>query len=55
MLKSGGILAFTTFSPDNFKEVRSFTGLSLEYKTFDELKEILSEKYKIYIRKNLIT
>lgn len=47
ILKSGGILAFTTFSPDNFKEVRSLTGLSLEYKTFDELKEILSEKYKI--------
>ncbi len=40
-LNSGGILAFSTFSPMNFKEITSLTGLSLKYKSQDELVEIL--------------
>jgi malonyl-ACP O-methyltransferase BioC len=38
-----GILAFTTFSPQNFKELTSITGLTLEYKTKDEIIEILQK------------
>lgn len=40
-LEKDGILAFSTFSPDNFKEVKSLTGLSLSYKTQGELEDIL--------------
>ena len=47
MLKNDGLLAFTTFSENNFKEIRKTTGISLEYKNFTDLKEILAENYKI--------
>ena len=47
ILNSGGILAFTTFSPENFPELKTITGLSLDYKSEDELKEILQKNYKI--------
>jgi malonyl-ACP O-methyltransferase BioC len=40
-LANDGILAFTTFSPQNFKELTSITGLTLEYKTKDEVIKIL--------------
>lgn len=46
-LNKEGILAFTTFSPENFKEIRELTGLALEYKPLDELTLILSKQYKI--------
>ena len=47
MLKKEGILAFTSFSPDNFKEIREITGLSLNYKTFDEMENIFSKNFEI--------
>ena len=47
ILNSDGILAFTTFSPDNFPELVKITGISLAYKTADELREILEKNYKI--------
>lgn len=47
LLNKNGILAFTTFSPENFKELRQITGLSLDYKTENELKAILEKNYKI--------
>jgi malonyl-ACP O-methyltransferase BioC len=40
-LAKNGILAFTTFSPKNFKELTTITGLTLEYKTKDEIVKIL--------------
>jgi malonyl-ACP O-methyltransferase BioC len=40
-LSQNGIIAFTTFSPENFKELTSITGLTLKYKTKDEIIEIL--------------
>ncbi|MDR1327211.1 MAG: methyltransferase domain-containing protein [Heliobacteriaceae bacterium] len=44
-LNPGGILAFTTFSPDNFKEIRELTGLALEYDTLDKINlEILHKE-----------
>lgn len=47
LLNKEGILAFTTFSPDNFSELKAITGLSLDYKSEDELKKILEKNYKI--------
>ncbi len=40
-LNKNGILAFSTFSPDNFKEITELTGLTLKYKTQSEIEEIL--------------
>lgn len=39
-----GILAFSTFSPSNFKEVTDITGLTLKYKSKDEIVEILEKQ-----------
>ncbi len=47
ILNKDGILAFTTFSPENFPELVKITGISLAYKTADELREILEKNYKI--------
>lgn len=46
-LNNNGILAFTTFSPDNFKELTEITGLTLEYRTLDEIKNILQKDFEI--------
>lgn len=46
-LNKDGILAFSTFSKDNFKEIRDLCGLSLEYKTCDEIVKILSKDFEI--------
>lgn len=43
-LNKGGILAFSTFGPENFKEINALTGLSLNYKTKDEIVEILQKQ-----------
>lgn len=52
LLNSGGIIAFTTFAPDNFKEIKSLTGLTLDYKSEEEIKKILSRNFDIeYIEK----
>jgi malonyl-ACP O-methyltransferase BioC len=42
-LSQNGIIAFTTFSPENFKELTSVTGLTLKYKTTEEIIEILEQ------------
>lgn len=47
IMKSKGILAFTTFSQENFREIKNITGLSLEYKTISEIKTILLNNYEI--------
>ena len=44
MLNKDGIIAFTTFSPDNFCEIRSLTGLTLEYKSIEQITEEIKEK-----------
>lgn len=43
-LNSNGILGFSTFSPENFNEITSLTGLSLSYKTKEEIEEILKSQ-----------
>lgn len=40
-LSRGGILAFSTFASDNFNQIRDITGLTLNYKTKDEIENIL--------------
>lgn len=47
MLVDGGVLAFSTFSPDNFREFREVSGLSLEYKSVDYIKKILEKNFEI--------
>ena len=40
-LVAGGMLAFTTFGPDNFREIRKITGDGLSYYSCEELQQIL--------------
>ncbi len=47
LLNKDGILAFTTFSKENFYEFKKITNLSLDYKSEKELKEILEKNYEI--------
>lgn len=42
-LDKDGILAFSTFAPDNYKEIKDLTGLTLKYETPDEIKNILNK------------
>ncbi len=52
LMNKDGIIAFTTFSPDNFKEIKSLTGLTLEYKNLEEIREILSKNFEILYLEN---
>jgi biotin biosynthesis protein bioC len=47
LLNKGGILAFSTFSPENFKEIRALTGLTLDYKSLQEIKNIFAKNYEV--------
>ena len=47
MLNKEGMLAFSTFSPENFNEIREITGLSLHYKTTDEIKSELNSRFDV--------
>lgn len=47
MLEKDGVLAFSTFSPDNLAEFREVSGLSLEYKSVDYIKKILEKNFSI--------
>ena len=47
LLKIDGIIAVSTFSPENFLEIREVTGLTLNYKNIDELKEIVEKNFEI--------
>jgi len=46
-LNNDGILAFSTFSPENFKEFRAVSGLTLDYKSAGEITEILKKDFEI--------
>ena len=43
-LKTGAILAFTTFGPQNLQEVRQLTGRGLEYPAAEQWKEMLVQE-----------
>lgn len=47
LLEENGILAFSTFTPNNFKEIKELTGFSLEYKNTNEIVEDLKDNFKI--------
>lgn len=47
MLNSKGMLVLSTFGLDNFKEIREITGMGLDYLPTEELKELISDKFKI--------
>lgn len=47
LLNKGGTIAFTTFSPENFSEIKSVTGIGLDYKTVDEIREILEKNFEV--------
>ena len=51
-LEKGGTIAFTTFAPDNYKEIKSLTGLGLGYKTVDEIRKILEKNFEILTLEN---
>ena len=52
LLNQGGTIAFSTFSPNNFLEIREITGLSLDYKTTDEIHRILERNFEIIYLEN---
>lgn len=47
ILEKDGILAFSTFSAENYKEIRNITGLSLDYKSIEETEKALSNHFTI--------
>ncbi len=46
-LKPNGVLAFSSFGCDNYKEIKLLTGVGLDYLCLNELTEMLSDKFKI--------
>ena len=52
ILNQGGTIAFTTFSPENFKEIKKITGLTLNYKTIDEIRDILVKNFEVKYLEN---
>lgn len=53
MLNPQGVLAFTSFTPDNYREIKELTGISLKYKTLDEVIKILGKNYEIIYSKEI--
>ena len=47
-----GLLAFTTFGPDNCQEIRTLTGVGLDYPARDELKDYLKEDYHMLVARD---
>lgn len=43
-LKKDSLLAFSTFTPENFKEIKEISGLTLQYKQKDEILKILTSQ-----------
>lgn len=46
-LVEGGILAFSTFGPDNLSEIKSLTGTTLQYPTLPDIINMLDGQYEI--------
>ena len=56
VLNRGGFLAFTTFGPENFREIRSVTQSGLDYRSLEELVGLLEQDYKVrFQREELVT
>ncbi|MFA8436688.1 MAG: malonyl-ACP O-methyltransferase BioC [Marinifilaceae bacterium] len=46
-LQPGGILAFSSFGPENFREIRAVEGTGLNYLPFGKVERMLSQKFEI--------
>lgn len=46
-LSENGYLAFTTFGPENMKEIRTLTGKGLPYRSLHELERMLTPHYDV--------
>ena len=46
-LREGGLLAFTTFGPDNLREVAAVGGKGLCYRSIDEVAALVERHYRI--------
>lgn len=46
-LEVNGLFAFSTFGCDNFREIKTITGVGLEYHCLEELIKMLSDKFNI--------
>ena len=44
LIKKDGIISFTTFSPQNYKEIKDITGLTLNYKSINDIENILTNR-----------
>ena len=42
-METSSLLVFSTLSPDNFKEIKDITGLSLNYKSKSDIQTILKK------------
>lgn len=49
-LRAGGVLAFTTFGPDNLREVTAVGGRTLPYQSLDEVAALLERRFVILHR-----
>ncbi|MEE0574583.1 MAG: methyltransferase domain-containing protein, partial [Paraprevotella clara] len=55
LLTTGGYLAFSTFGPQNVREVASLTSETLPYRSLEELRRTLSGVYQIvYSREEIL-
>jgi len=45
-LTDNGLLVFSTFGPDNLKEIKEISGLGLEYFSFPELKQLAAKDFR---------
>lgn len=50
-LQRGGLLAFTTFGPDNFHEIKYLANKSLDYLSLQQLREMLEPNFEIHLMK----
>jgi hypothetical protein len=46
-LNPNGILAFSLYGEDNLREIRALTGMGLQYKSLEQLNEVVAEKFHI--------
>ncbi len=47
LMRDGGILAFSSFGPSNYTEIRQITGMGLEYHSMQQVREMLSGQFEI--------
>lgn len=48
-LRPGGCLAFSTFGPENLREIRALTGHGLPYASCSEIESLLPEHFRVLV------